>query len=201
LILKKNIITITILLCTLLFNTACDKKNVDHQTAIIEMDGDITYILKEDTDEFKKNILEKNFKYNNTDVVADTNVYDFLIVLPIKSKTNIYEFIKLGGYGGEFYLYTTDSKRGWHYSSNIINVDKDIDNYYHYEVLQFSNGMASEYFLNDIRDLKMHFIYKISNYTDDIEYRTNELIIPKEQLINLLDSLAIPHDRLDFQTD
>ena len=101
------------------------------------------------------------------------------------------------------YFYTTDKKRGspYGYGSGIHDSKLKADYYYHYTISISSNISASDYFLNDIRDIEISYFYENRNYTDDIKYDTNKLIIPKEQLINLLDSLAIPHDRLDFQRD
>ncbi len=201
----KNIITITILILTILFTTACDDLNPihkDHQSITIEMDGDVTYILKEDASDVEQERLLSQFIYRKTSNIVDNNVYNFIVSFPIKSKNNLYDFIRIGGFVGSIYISTLDRKRAiYPVSEDIHNTVKDNDEYYHYLINIESNRFASEFFLNDIGDIKIHWRHTVSNFTDDIEYSTNDLIIPKEQLINLLDSLAIPHDRLEFQTD
>ncbi len=199
----KKILTITTLLFIVLLNTACDDLNPihkDHQTAIIEMDGDVSYIFKEDiNNSIDKQILEQTYQYNNTNIDVDNNLYNFSIIFPIKSKTNLQVLLS----SARMFFYTTDHKRGspYGYGSGIHNSILDTDNYHHYTITIPSNISASDYFLNDIRDIEISYLYEQSNFSEDIKYDTNKLIIPKEQLINLLDSLAIPHDRLDFQTD
>jgi len=185
----KKIFFLIILVFIGLSSTACQKK--DHQTAILEMDGDISYTLLEDTNRTKK--------YINTDISVDNNLYNFSIVIPIKSKTNIQELF----HSGTLYYFSTDHKRGdsYGYIHSFSSYYQGNDGYYHDSITRRSQDLASEYFLNDIRDIEISYLYEEKNYTDDIKYDTNKLIIPKEQLINLLDSLAIPHDRLEFQTD
>ncbi len=202
---RKNLLTLTILIFTILFTTACDDLNPihkDHQSITIEMDGDVTYILKEDASDVEKERLSSQLTYHKTTNIVDNEIYNFIISFPIKSKNNFYDFLRLRGVVGSIYIGTLDGKRAiYPNSKEINNVDKAIDDYYHYTVKIESNRFASEYFLNDIRNIDISYLYQKSDFSNDIEHKTNRLIIPKEQLINLLDSLAIPHDRLDFQTD
>ena len=166
------------------------------------MDGDITYVLKEDASDLEKERLSSQYTYLKTTSIVDNGIYNFIISFPIKSKNNFYEFLRLRGVVGSIYIGTLDGKRAiYPNSKDINNVNKAVDDYYHYTVKIASNRFASEYFLNDIRNIDISYLYQKSDFSNDIEHKTNRLIIPKEQLINLLDSLAIPHDRLEFQTD
>jgi len=183
----KNILIIITLLLIVLLNTACQKK--DHQTFIIESDGDLSYQVLED--------INRTREYLNTDNIVDNNVYNFSIIFPIKAKKNVQKILE----PASMFFHTTDKRREQLPNRGFDNFHIGNDGYYHYEIRYYANSLASKYFLNDIRDIEISYLYEEKNYTDDIKYDTNKLIIPKEQLINLLDSLAIPHDRLDFQTD
>ncbi len=191
----KKILTITTLLFIVLFGTACNDLNPikkDHQTAIIEMDGDVSYQFYDNVDIKYKQILDYNYFYKDTNISVDNNMYNFIIIIPFKSKTNLQALFP--------YTYIKISSKNKPTDAGDVNLLNN-DAYFHYQLIKSANGFASYYYLNDVEDMEISYLYEQSNFSEDIKYDTNKLIIPKEQLINLLDSLAIPHDRLEFQTD
>ena len=178
-----------------------ETKKDDIQHAIIERDGAVyslyeselsleeeqSYVVQE-----RIQRLSEKYVYDRTNKEVDNNIYNFLIVIPIKTKKNLEAtFSEAKGKIQFTFEYTTDYKT---YKTN--------DGYYHYKLYINSNGRASFYQLNDIKDLEIYIDYFVGRMADgNTEYTTNKLTIPAEEFEEMLERLGISHERLEFQPD
>jgi hypothetical protein len=180
--------------------SACSK--VDNRYAEIERDGEVYSVYWDDLNESIKKVSDLEFVYNDLNKeyyyddgshlekdmkYVDNSIYDFLIVVPVKSKIDLEN--KFKGHG-DFAGYYTD----------YVNVQYT-NGYYHYKLYINSNFQASFFFLNDVKDQQMYIEYHYNDYGEQTHYTSNKLTIPAEEFEEMLDCLGISHERLEFQPD
>ncbi|RLF02104.1 MAG: hypothetical protein DRJ64_09735 [Thermoprotei archaeon] len=194
-----------LLVLSIFLFSACAEKD-DIRYAEIERDGIVTSIYYDELDRSVKesvylkysihdlikkymyqdgSYLEKDFKY------VSNEVYDFLIVVPVKSKIDMTNKFKNKGYFVGYY-------------ADYANV-QSMNGYYHYKLYVNSNISASRFSLNDVKDQKVYIDYHENTRSllggNKTEYTTNKLTIPAEEFEEMLDRLGISNERLEFQPD
>ena len=195
-----NYFKIFLLTLIIVANLGCQKKY--HKNITLERDGEVYSINFDDINDSIKNGLSvkhafnslcDEFTYEKVTNVVNNEIYNFLVVIPIKTKSNLKEILSYTDY----IIYIPNY-------GGFLSYDrayKDLDGYYHYGIYKSSNGMASLYMLNDIKDIKLYLQYIKSDFDDDIKITSNKLTIPKEEFEHMLEKLAISHERLDFQPE
>jgi len=200
-----------LLVLIVMFNQGCDK-DVYKANVIIEQDGELysaSYDEAVALDESNTDRIDwitegveiKGWadKYVNTENLVDVSMYNFLVVIPIKSKDNLKS--KFNGYPLVTYLISDFKAGGTAPTTGYYNISKDIDGYYRYNIYIHAQFLASRYYLNDIIDVKTYVEWEESDWSTDIEIKSNKLTIKAEQFEHMLDRLAISHERLSFQPD
>jgi len=205
---KKNYIILIVLQA--LFFAACS----DIQYIELEKDGNVTYAYENDINqanqyflEFDTNDLKEIAQYDYSNVNIDRDIYNFYVVVPVKSKKDIFNTFSADHPDA----YGVNMKRACENSDAChINVRGSIgdygvrlenDGYYHYKIYYYAQYLAHNYYLNDIVDKVIYMDYFYSDGIKRTEYSTNKLTIPAKEFEEMLDGLGIPHERLEFQPD
>ena len=148
--------------------------------------------LRYDIDEYSS---ENNVTYLKSSERINSDDYNFYIIIPIKIKTT------------ELSLDHKISIKSKVYARNVIpsdikNLTKDNDGYYHAKIYIDARYFASVYYLNDVQNWSA-----IMNQVDPVvfgdhnSYVSNTITINASEIEAVLDKLALPHDRLSFQPD
>jgi hypothetical protein len=131
---------------------------------------------------------EYHYKYGPDLRYVNNSIYNFLIVIPVKSKIDL----------------ESKFKRRVYFEYSIVdyaNVQYK-NGYYHYKLYATSNYKASRFLLNDIKDQQIYIdYYDNGSHGEEIHYTTNKLTIPAKEFEEMLDRLGISHEKLEFQPD
>jgi len=202
-----NICKIVLLSLFAIFNLGCEKE-VYMANVIIEQDGDVysanyedlSSSGKETIDTSNVNLSPYREKYVETENIVDKDIYNFIVVVPIKSKDDLKN--EIGQYLSIFSVNSPFKRLGLlAFRIDYVDFSKDGDGYYHYKLYALSNVLASVYYLNDIKDIVIYANHERSDYDKKVVIKSNELAIQSEELEHILDRLAISHERLSFQPD
>ena len=202
-IIYKNILFLILILVLFLgcegMQTLTDNDSDNKAYIELERDGEIYSIMPEELSNAEKNYsieeqlnyLNQSLNYFDTSIAVDNDIYNFLIVVPIKSKQDILKTFN------QAILYDFGSS----YSVLNSNYSKASDGYFHYKLYNASNKLASRYQLNYIRGGQtIYYEYSDTRMGEaGIDYTTNELIVEAEELKELLERLGITHERLEHQ--
>ena len=168
----------------------------------LEEDSPMYALQKDELSEKEKASLyplDETYYYKNMDdIEVDNDVYNFYIVVPIKTKDNLYEAFHQGSRG-------IVNSLAWKSCSQSIvsgftllyDTFQDERGYYHYKLYSRSNATASELVLNSIGDLCIYVDFSLGGIEEQYEYTSNVLKISGEKLELILDERGIYHGPLE----
>ena len=208
----KFLVIFMVLLQAVFFTACSDNKHLE-----IERDGNLSYTYLNEVDEENKALIVENnhilydslsYYYTSMEQTeaykVDFSLYDFYVVIPIKSKKSFPQELKIIKEVNYLDLY---NKSSTHHGSGLSgtlaykNVQIESDNYYHYNVYFSAQLLAHLFHLNDIVDKVIYMDYFDTDGIKRTDYSTNKLTIPAEEFEEMLDGLGISHERLEFQPD
>jgi len=138
--------------------------------------------------------------FDSNNGIVDNSIYQFVVTLPIKTKQDLSKI-----YGSEYpnFLVRRCERLQGVYFVNMMHQPKylspSLEGYYHYTLYVESNQMASEYLLNQVRDLCVSYGYSDGTappfgVSDTYGASSNEITIPFVDIENMLLSKGILHD-------
>ena len=207
---KLNIVKRVFLSLVVLLNLGCSKDEY-YGYIEIEADGDVysvenyVYIDSNNLDDINSSIQDRLTRYDystyyKTDNQIDGDIYNFLIVIPIKSKLNLKQEMSKVKTSKEFIIRSKLANQ-YAFIPTYNNIEQDEDGYFHYKFYTDSKILAKYYYLNDIQDSTLYIYYSESDFDKDIQITSNKLTIPAEEFEVMLEKLGISHDRLSFQPE
>lgn len=131
--------------------------------------------------------------------IIDNNVYNKIIEIPIRSKTNItnlpiaYLETILFGITRCQELYQPNQSKGTNLSPNL-GVVKDDSGFFNYKLYSEMMGFAVTFLLDNIDDLCISYFYLKGGYEDKYNVQSNEIKIDAQEIKSMLDGLGISHE-------
>ncbi len=174
----------------------------------LEEDTPMYILEKDELTENERSTLysldETYYYYNDVDdlkIEVDNDVYNFYIVIPIKTKDNLYEAFHQGSRGVVGSLAwescLESSVSGF---TLLYDTIQDESGYYHYKLYSRSNASASVGILNSIDDLCIFVDVSLGGIEEQYAYTSNILKISGEKLEFILDERGIYHGPLDLNS-
>ncbi len=127
--------------------------------------------------------------------IVDNSIFNFLITFTFSSSKDlrsIFTLIEHDDVRVIFYKCDSPAKN----KNILLREDKKnkVNGKYNYQVYAFSNYWASYGFFDDITDICLKVNDTLNTQTTEYNYTSNTVVIPAQEIKNMLDGLGIPYE-------